>query len=191
MVAAQEQMRRGNRTSAVDHAKQAAAADPLSTGPWIWLLQAYRFEGGSSQAAPGGAWFAQAVDAAEQVIQRDPYWLEGHKSVGDLYLQHARRTESKTSANEAVRAYRRCVELYPTSARRLGDLSDALWQNGETQEARARAQEALQAEQLTKHPEKHLHPEVRRRLHERIGAADRVSPPSPGTASSRRASTDG
>lgn len=175
MIAAQDQVLRGNFRSAVEHAKQAAIHDPQSTEPWLWLLQAYRMRWEERPGGDVGPWFSKAVDAAKEIIRLDPNSVGGYRNLGDLHLENARRTKSQASAENAVRAYRKCVELYPSSARRRGDLSDALWLSGQKGEATKRALQALRMEQRTKHPEKFLHPEMRQRLRERIGAENPVS----------------
>lgn len=161
--------RRGSQSVAVEHARRAAEADPLSATPWTWLAQARlaQWRTDSTDGAP--ALFDQAVQAARHAIARDPFRAEGYRLLGRIYHEHYRRTGDRTSAERAADAYVRSIERYPNNIIRLAEAAEASWDAGRDSAAARYARRALEIDRTTLHLEKRLSEGRRLRLEERLG----------------------
>ena len=150
----------------------AAMFDPRSAEPWTELTRIHyeRWRQGKGRAAAEE--FGHAVRAAETAIRLAPSSLEPHSLMAGLWEARCERDEQFWP--QATEAYRRCVEIYPTSATLNARFANSLWRSGAREAAGEVMRRALQLDSLTPHMDKKL------AKHERDSIASRLAADEPG-----------
>jgi hypothetical protein len=144
-----------------EHWKAAAAADPLSVEPprlsallafQRWTLQ------GSDEA------FEEFESCMQAAVELAPESAEIWRVRGVCYWKAFCRTGRDDDLQGAVRAHRRAVELYPTSAVNRANLAIALQAAGNQGGFREQATIALRLDEGTPHSDKKLDDNLRDEL---------------------------
>ena len=141
--------------------EQAAAADPLSPEPWRQLaalaLAGWQQNPSDETLDRFRVYSAKSLDLTPN---SNAAWLEAGEQYTTIYLA----TRRPDDAVKAVLAYRRAVELYPSSGYCRAQLALALAVADDNEGFRREAEAALRLDGLTPHADKKLSPELRRRL---------------------------
>ncbi len=131
LVLAYISMRRGDW--ARPELERLAAADPLNAGYAYWLA---RLDYDSGR-------YAAAIDRLKTVIQREPSFMRAYDNLGLCYEALNQPDEAIRQYREAIRRAREAGEKWPWPFLNLGIL---LKNSGQTEEAEALLNEALQAD---------------------------------------------
>jgi O-antigen ligase len=153
-------MRRAQRdpARAEQHLKSAAAAD------WLWAepqrqLAAVALQSWFAEPTPRAfAEFQVYAKAALTLIRSSAAaWFE----VAEQYDRAYEKTGDKRHVQEAVRAYRQAVDLYPTRSLYRARLALALMSSSDQAGFRREAKEALRLDAMNPHADKKLPNELR------------------------------
>jgi len=109
------------------------AADPLNTGYAYWLAR-LDYDSGL---------YAAAIDRLQTVVQREPSFMRAYDNLGLCYEALNQPDEAIRQYREAIRRAREAGEKWPWPFLNLGVL---LKNSGQTEEAEALLNEALQAD---------------------------------------------
>lgn len=113
--------------------ERLATADPLNTGYAYWLA---RLDYDSGR-------YAIAIDRLKTVVQREPSFMRAYDNLGLCYEALNQPDEATRQYREAIRRTREAGEKWPWPFLNLGIL---LKNSGQTEEAEALLNEALQAD---------------------------------------------
>lgn len=136
----------------------AAAADPLDAQVWSQLAS-FRYSLWLHQRDEAG-WLA-FEQAAGSMLDLRPQHSAAWVYVGDCYFEAAQLSGDAKRQSEAIKAYRRAIELYPRQALRHAKLAVALARAGDAASARHEAAEALRLDALTPHRDQKLPDDLR------------------------------
>ena len=145
----------------------AAKFDPLSAEPWIELTRIHYERWRPERGRVAEEQFGHAVRSVEMATGLAPSSLEPYSLMGGLF--EARAARDAPFWPRAIQAYRRCVQIYPTSATLHARLANSLWQSGEHDAARVEMSRALQLDNLTPHLDKKLAKQERDWIETRLG----------------------
>ena len=151
-----------DRRRAVEHLKEAAAADPLAAGPWE-QLGLLAFDRWLAQRAPEA--FDEFESSMKTALDLAPDSAATWQACGDRYWQAFAETGRKETLQKAVSSYSRAVELYPNHAPAVASLAMALRAAGDETGFRRHAARALRLEdRQSPHPDKRLDDRLRDEL---------------------------
>jgi hypothetical protein len=146
---------------AEQHLRDAADADPMAAAPRRYLAQRafdHWLESGNEAAFDDfEAWMAAALDRA-------PRSASTWRMAADRYWQAVVEGGRDDALPKAVSAYRRAVDLYPSSALLRTRLAVALRRAGDETGFRQQAGMALKLDAQTPHRDRKLDPRVRDEL---------------------------
>jgi tetratricopeptide (TPR) repeat protein len=160
-----------DRAGAEVQFRLAAAHDPLWFEPWLELSRIHYERWLASRGRASEDQFDHATAALAEAQRLAPSRLEPVRLLAGLY--EARAGDSPVFWANAAEAYRRCVEMYPTSASLHARWAHALSQSGQQEAARDVARRASQLDAQTPHLDRKLS-EPDRKLIEALQA-----PPAP------------
>lgn len=143
--------------------REAAAADPYSAEPWNNLAALYHQWALDRQGDDSLSRFEAAV---EEALQRNPHAPALHKQIGDWWLTLFARWGQRRHLEQAVRAYREWVRLYPNHAFGHAQLAWSHHLCGDGQSAGREATQALRLDALNPHRERTL---GQQRLYDPVG----------------------
>ncbi len=153
----------GEWARAAKHFHDAAAADRLSDEP-VRQLGLLAFERWLATRNPEA--FDEFEACLKTALDLAPNAAPAWRMSGDRYLRAFGATGRKDTLQNAVRAYKRAVELYPNSAVNRANLAIALRAAGDRSGFREQAAMALHLDERTPHSDKKLDDAVRGELRE-------------------------
>jgi O-antigen ligase len=148
--------------------RRAAADDPLSAEPWE-KLAAGEFRKWRSATKPDDRDFKEAIVAQRTAIERNPLAYHGYRTLGEFYLERARRTGSVEDKHEAVAALKIAMQRYPNQAELAVVAATAFKVAGEQELMVQTARRAVAQDDINHaalHTDKWLTPETRQRIEE-------------------------
>jgi hypothetical protein len=143
-----------DRAGAEVQFRQAAAQDPLWFEPWLELARIHYERSQASRGRTSEEQFDHAIAALGEAQRLAASRLEPVRILAGLY--EARAAHNPAFWVNAADAYRRCVAMYPTSALLHARWAHALWQSGQTDQARDIARRARQLDAQTPHADRKL-----------------------------------
>jgi O-antigen ligase len=150
---------------AVGHLRAAAEADPLSAAPWRELASLAR-----GRLARGDATaYDDFRSAMDEAVARSPNSASTWNSYGEGCWIAFERAGHASALPDAIRAFRRAVDLYPNSSRLHAQLARALRASGDWPAFDEHARRAIQLDDLNVHPDKRLPEALRDELVEGLG----------------------
>jgi len=163
VLRAQTAMREAQRDPrrAHEHLTEAAVADPLWAEPWRQLAL-LAFERWSEHPVPAA--FDDFETSMETALDLAPNSAGTWRLCGDRYSRAFAETGRSDALRKAVAAYRRAVDLYPSSAQTVARLALALRAAGDEAGFQEQADAALRLDRLNPHGDKKLDDSVRNEL---------------------------
>jgi tetratricopeptide (TPR) repeat protein len=142
---------------AEEHFREAVLADPWAAEPRKQLAETLLTRWRQERSRSVWDEFEATL---QEWLRRDPNSSSAWATAGSLYLDACAVTSSRTIREQAASAYRRAVELYPTSAAYRSTLAILLREMGNEEAFREQAAEALQLHENTPHADKKLDPKL-------------------------------
>ncbi|HEV3025804.1 MAG TPA: O-antigen ligase family protein, partial [Pirellulales bacterium] len=139
----------------------ATRADPRSDEPYRQLA-AWAFAQWTQRPSPER--FARWRKYQDELLRLRPRSSAIWQQAADGYFEAYERLRETQWLDEAIRHYRRAVELYPNQATLRGRLAIALDKSGATQAAAGEAATAIKLDQSTPHADQKLPGELRPEL---------------------------
>jgi cytochrome c-type biogenesis protein CcmH/NrfG len=150
-----KQWMKGREWAAVQASLQRAAqADPLAAEPWLELARIHYEYWDWAKGRERQEEFGRALRSLEEAIRRSPSRLEPYVLLARLF--EARAAREPAFWEKAAEGYRRCTELYPSSAVWHAQLANALWHSGDPASAMAEMRRAQELDRATPHRDKKL-----------------------------------
>jgi adenylate cyclase len=131
-------------TSAVEFFKQAIALDPKYAAAWAGLGQAYELLPWY-KFAPWQTSLAQAQEAAQQALSRDPQLAEAHTALANVL-------RDRFDFADATKEYQTALERNPGSVETLNQYAQMLQRMGRFEEAAKQERTAVALDPLAPNP---------------------------------------
>ncbi|MDB5387225.1 MAG: hypothetical protein JWM11_2871 [Planctomycetaceae bacterium] len=158
---------------------RATSVDTLAHEPWE-KIAGTAFQKWRSSRQPDDRDFEAAITAQRAALSRNPLGYQGYRSLGEYYLERARRNGSSEDKRAAVNAMRTALQRYPNHSELAAVAAEAFSFAGERELAEQTAQRALDQDEINhtaQHTDKWLAKETRQRLEVLAGQSSEADKP--------------